>query len=156
MLPLNSRVRCQVDLPSELVAKASRRGNEFAWCPSDFPAVLSRAEELGLACLAGQFQFRAPEATCEMYWLSADPTDRLPGESWQAYLSRSISEVRVKFSSLLQSTDFGTEALRWPDVPELSGVGAQPEKYLCFVAYFVNERPAPNYSLKRTNQSLRD
>lgn len=128
-----------MELPGELIAKASRRGNEYAWAPSDFPAVLSRAEELGFACLGGQFQFRTPDATCEMYWLSADAAERRPGESWQTYVSRSSAEVLDHFSSLLKTTDFRAEAMSWPDVPELSGVSAQPEPHLCFVAYFVNK-----------------
>lgn len=134
-------------LSSELTEGASLRGNEYAWAPSAFPHVLKSAEALGLACLGGQFQFRTPDATCEMYWLNADATDRLVDEPWSAYVARSSAEVSSAFSALLQSTDFVAEAQCWPDVPELSGVGASPEQYLCFVAYFITERPAPQRAL---------
>ena len=139
-----------MELPSELTEGASLRGNEYAWVPDAFLGILARAEALGLACLGGQFQFRAPDATCEMYWLNADAADRLPAEPWDAYVARSTTEVRSAFTTLRQSTDFATEALRWSDVPELSGADASPEQYLCFVAYFIRERPAPNNSFKPT------
>jgi len=137
-------------IPSELTEGASLRGNEYAWAPDSFPRILARAEELGLACLGGQFQFRAPDATCEMYWLNADAADRLPDEPWGAYVARSSSEVRAAFTTLRQATDFTAEARRWSDVPQLSGADASPEQYLCFVAYFIPERPAPNNSFKPT------
>lgn len=126
-------------LPSELTEKASLRGNEYAWAPSDFLAVLERAEQLGFACLGGQFQFRFPHAIYEMYWLNADATDRLPDEPWISYVARSSAEVRSAFLMLLQSTDFVTEAQRWRDLSGLSATGVSPEAYLCFVAYFVAE-----------------
>ncbi len=132
-----------MELPSELTEEASLRGNEYAWTPSAFPHVLASAEAFGFACLGGQFQFRTPDATCEMYWLNADATDRLVDEPWSTFVARSCEEVSSAFSALLQSTDFLAEAQCWPDVPELSGAGASPEQYLCFVAYFIPERPAP-------------
>ena len=81
-----------------------------------------------------------------MYWLNADASDRLPDEPWDVYVARSSAEVRSAFTTLRQSTDFAAEALRWPDVLELSGADAVPEKYLCFVAYFIHERLASNHS----------
>lgn len=136
-----------MELPSELTEGASLRGNEYAWAPDAFPSILARAEALELACLGGQFQFRAPGATCEMYWLNADAADRLPNEPWADYVARSSAEVCSAFT-LRQSTDFVAEALRWSDIHELSGADASPEQYLCFVAYFIRERPAPNSGVK--------
>jgi len=137
-----------VNLPAELTEGASLRGNEYAWSPDDFPEVLAKAEGVGFACLGGQFQFRAPEATCEMYWLNADAGDRLPHEPWSAYVSRSSTEVRSAFDALIKSTDFAAEAQRWADVPELCSAETAPTKYLCFVSYFIAERPAPNNTLE--------
>jgi hypothetical protein len=85
-----------------------------------------------------------------MYWLNADAADRLADEPWSTYVTRSSAEVSSAFSTLLQSTDFQAEAKRWSDVTELSGATASPEQYLCFVAYFIAERPAPNNSFKPT------
>lgn len=129
-----------MELPRELTEGATLRGREYAWSPDTFPSVLARAESLGFACLGGQFQFRTPDSTCEMYWLNADAADRSPNEAWDAYVARSSAEVLSAFSMLHPSTDFRAEALRWPDIPQLSGSDATPEQYLCFVAYFVPER----------------
>jgi hypothetical protein len=137
-----------MQLPSNLTKEASLRGNEYAWPLEAFPAVLVQAKSLGLACLGGQFQFRTPDSICEMYWLNADSADRSSNEAWDSYVSRSCSEVLSAFTALASSTNFAAEASRWPGVPELSGVGATPERYLCFVAYFVEQSPAPNNSFK--------
>ena len=128
-----------MDLPSDLTANATLRDNEFSWRLDDFPNVLAKAKALGLGCLGGQFQFRVPDATCEMYWLNADSRDRSPGEAWLAFAPRSCDEVLERFAALA-TTDFVAETQRWPDVPALSGPGATPLDYLCFVAYFVQER----------------
>jgi hypothetical protein len=73
-----------------------------------------------------------------MYWLNADPSGKLPNETWHHYAARSCAEVLSAFTSIATSTDFRAEASRWSNVPELSGDIA-PGEYLCFVAYFVNE-----------------
>ena len=133
-----------MELPRELEETADLRGREYAWPPRDFPVVLSRAEALGLACLGGQFQFRLPDAVCEMYWLNADSADRAQHESWAAFVTRSCAEVLSTFTALVSSTDFLAEAKRWHDLPALSVPSAAPEQYICFVAYFVSENAEPN------------
>jgi len=138
-----------MEMPSDLMEKADLRGDEYAWPLPAFPAALAAAQTAGLACLGGQFQFRLPEATCEMYWLSVDPAGQLPDEPWPAFVTRSCAETAVAFQSLASSTDFRAEAMRWQSVPELSAAGAEPERHLYFVAYFVAE-PAPNNSSKPT------
>jgi hypothetical protein len=128
-----------VELPRELTEKATLRGNEFAWGVDDFPSVLNQARALGYSCLGGQFQFRPPGSTCEMYWLSADPDEREPNESLAAYAHRSCTLVLDRFRAVLTAADFLEEAKRWPDVAELSGPAATPLAHLCFVAYFQKE-----------------
>jgi hypothetical protein len=137
-----------VEIPSELTANAGLRGNEYAWDVDDFPAVLTKAKSLGYGCLGGQFQFRVPGVTCEMYWLNADPDERTSDESWPGFSARSCIQTLDRFKQLLSGTDFLAEASRWVDVPELSGAGADPLQYLCFVAYFIGERPVSNNSFK--------
>jgi hypothetical protein len=128
-----------MELPSDLMPDTRFIGNEYAWPIAIFPAALARAQQAGLACPGGQFQFRTPNSTCEMYWLNADSTDRAPDEHWDQYVIRSCNEVLAAFISLSTSTDFYAEASRWPAVLELLAAGAKPEQYLCFVAYFVND-----------------
>ncbi|HEY1141016.1 MAG TPA: hypothetical protein VGE88_12540, partial [Lysobacter sp.] len=69
-----------MELPHELTEGADLREREYAWSPHIFPDVLAKAESLGIACIGGQFQFRTPDSTCEMYWLNADAKDRAPNE----------------------------------------------------------------------------
>jgi hypothetical protein len=121
------------DLPSDVVESATLRGNEYGWSTISFPATLQRAEAHGYACLGGQFQFRLDDgSTCEMYWLSADSKERLPGESWADYSRRSCSEVKQNFQRLMSKTDFSKEASGWNLPPAVI-------ENLVFVAYFITE-----------------
>ena len=86
-------------LPAELVQDASLCGEEYGWEVARFPAALTVAERCGRACLGGQFQFRFDEGIYEMYWLSADPAERLAGEQWEEYVHRSCTEVAREFES---------------------------------------------------------
>ena len=104
-----------------------------------FPDGLAKAEALGYACLGGQFQFRMDDATCEMYWLSADSTERRPGEAWCAYGERSCAEVMQRFQERVREVDFKTEALGWPAVRQGIEQGLDPLSRLVFVGYFVTE-----------------
>jgi hypothetical protein len=116
-------------LPPDVVNGASLRGNEYGWRVSDFLGALSAAKSHGLACLGGQFQFRLPVGTYEMYWLNADSTDRHNGETWADYSGRSCSEVLDKFNDLVSKTDFAKEASNW-------GLLSSAVESLVFVAYF--------------------
>jgi hypothetical protein len=121
------------DLPSDVVEGATLRGNEYGWSTTSFLVALDRAEAHGYACLGGQFQFRLGDgSTCEMYWLSADSKERLPGEQWADYSRRSCSELKQNFQRLISETDFTKEASFW----NLSHAATEN---LVFVAYFVTE-----------------
>jgi hypothetical protein len=119
-------------LPPEVAEGASLRGNEYGWSISAFPKALANARSLGFGCLGGQFRFRSPNGTYEMYWLSADATDRRSGETWADYAQRSCSEVLNKFNDLLSKADFAKEAASW-------GLHAFAVGDLAFVAYFETE-----------------
>ena len=127
------------ELPSELVQGTSINGNEYGWPPALFPDAALRAESLGYACLGGQFQFRASVGTCEMYWLSADSTDRQPTEEWSAFCTRSRAEVLERFHQIVAETDFQREAVRWPVLRSEMERGIDLLETLVFVAYFVTE-----------------
>jgi hypothetical protein len=126
-------------LPAELVVGTSAEGNEYGWPPHLFPDAARRAESLGYACLGGQFQFRISAATCEMYWLAADSSERMPSESWLAYCGRSSAEVLEKFAKIVAETDFLAEARNWPVLKTQIEQGLDVSKALFFVAYFVTE-----------------
>jgi hypothetical protein len=142
------------ELPSELTVTADLRGNEYAWRPQDFPDTLSRAASLGLACLGGQFQFRVPDSTYEMYWREANSGERAEGEKWADYVIRSEREVREGFTRLLETVDFRRDAHDFDHLRQMIADEAfVPLKYLCFVAYFVDERDYKGLT-KRSSQPL--
>lgn len=123
-------------LPPHLLAQAVQSGSEFGWRSSDFPAVLRSAAAEGFACLGGQFQWVLSDGTCEPYWLNADARPKLPAESWAAYVRRAEAEVEEGFALLLRTTDFDTEAEKWPHLREKKEQGVPVNDYLVFVAYF--------------------
>lgn len=126
-------------LPPDIMEGATVRGHECGWSLSAFPNALARAKVRGYACLGGQFQFRLEDgSTCEMYWLNADSTERMDGESWTDYSRRSCSEVLHKFQHLISHTDFNKETSNWPDVR------IDPTNSLVFVAYFLTEAESAN------------
>jgi hypothetical protein len=124
-------------LPPEIAKGASLRGNEYGWPISAFPAAFAKARSLGFACLGGQFQFRSPGNTCEMYRLSANPTDRRDHEPWSAFSHRSCSEVVSQFKGLVSKTDFGKEPAHWK-------LDAGAVETLVFVAYFESQSTCGN------------
>jgi hypothetical protein len=126
-------------LPAELVEGTSVTGNEYGWPLHLFPDAARRAESLGYACLGGQFQFRIAAATCEMYWLAADSSEREPNESWRAYCERSRVEVLGKFAKIIAEIDFLAEARNWPTLTAEIERGLNIAKALFFVAYFVTD-----------------
>ena len=129
-------------LPEDMLATANRESNEEAWRLADFPAVLERALFYRLACIGGQFQFRGPIGTAEMYWLNADSTPRRQGEDWDSYVDRANSEVLSAFTQVVEQTDFRAEARQWKHITEAieRGTISDPMEHLYFVAYF-NRNP---------------
>ena len=107
-------------------------------CP-EVEGAVSAAEEVGLANLGGQAQYRLPNGTCELYWMNADSADRREGESWSDYVSRSASEVREAFRDLVAEADFAAEARRFAFLAERLDGGEDVLPHLCFVLYFAEE-----------------
>jgi hypothetical protein len=127
-------------LPEKLAAGASINGNEYGWPLSLFPEIATRAEAMGYACLGGQFQFRTPIGVCEMYWLSADSSDRRPEENWDSYCGRTREEVLEKFSNIVSETDFMRVAADWPVLKLEIERGIDILATLVFAADFVTEK----------------
>jgi hypothetical protein len=125
----------QMRLPAAVLAKASLRGYEHAWHPSDVPEAITAARECGLATVGGVAQFRIPAGTCELYWRSADARLRQPGEPWAGYVARSADEVLAAVQQL-PLAEMVSEGLQWPEVVALRDAGEDVSEYLCFVLYF--------------------
>ena len=126
-------------LPSSVLNRASLRGNEYGWPLAVVEEAVNAAAASGLANLGGQAQFRIPDGTCELYWLSLDSGERWPDEPWESYVVRSAAEVLVQFAALRERTDFIKEALLWPELAQLHATGVDLNQYLCFVLSFVTE-----------------
>jgi hypothetical protein len=126
----------KASLPQAFLSKASLRGREYAWPLDAVEDVITAAAQNAFACIGGQAQFRIPDGTCEMYWLSIERGKRLPEEAWENYVKRSSTETLSQFRALRQKTDFMKEALSWPDVAKLLARGDDLNQYLCFVLYF--------------------
>lgn len=126
-------------LPPEILLGATLRDNEYGWKLSAFPAALAAAERYGLACLGGQLQFRVDSSVAEAYWCNADPSERMPEESWRDYVRRSCKEVKDKFTELVRDLDVQRLIAEWPTLSTMLS-GRDPEAVLFFAAYFVTEQ----------------
>jgi len=126
-------------LPSAVTQQATSRGNEFAWSIPAFPEALTRARELGFACLGGQFQFHLDSGIYEPYWLYADSQDRQLDEAWPDYVQRSCSEVLEAFHQRIRLTDFIKLAQESTYFDPSQTNGLDLINTLVFVGYFVNE-----------------
>jgi hypothetical protein len=137
---MSQRAVAEERLPAEILALGSCRGNEWAWPVEHVPAAIAAARGLGLATLGGQIQFRCPEGTCELYWLSADSSPRLAGEPWADYVTRSADEVLAGFHRLPANVAaLDPEIRRWSVLAEQLRGCADPDRLLCFQLSFVEE-----------------
>ena len=126
-------------LPPSILAKATLRGNEYAWPFEWVEEAISVAVTLQLVTLGGQAQFRLPDGICEMYWLNADAPDRRLAEPWSEFVSRSALVVLRRFEETVASADYVAEAHQWPFLQEKIKDGVNTLDYLCFVLYFQAE-----------------
>jgi hypothetical protein len=119
-------------LPPELADGALLRDREYAWELSAFPTALRSAPSLGYACLGGQLWFLLPDNSLyEPFWLEANASDRVSGETWAEYSRRSCEEVLASFDNLVNGTDFDGESKKFGSL--------QPPFRTLFNAYFVTE-----------------
>lgn len=126
-------------LPAAILAKATLRGNEYAWPIDCVEEAIFAAQAAGLATLGGQIQFRIPEGTCEMYWHNADASDRRRCEPWSEFVRRSAQEVLAGFKDKIMAADFLAEARQWPVLREKIETEVNILDDLCFVLYFQTE-----------------
>lgn len=129
-----------LQLPAALLARADQRGNELAWDRATMPEVFRAASAAQLVVLGGQVQFRLADATCELYWEKFDPTERLPGEPWDSFVSRSELEAQRLLDRLPSDTDLIAEGIEHFDALEdQARAGIDLHSALCFVCYFASE-----------------
>jgi len=132
-------------LPEELTREADLRHGEYAWSINAFFAALALAPTLGFACLGGQFQLRPdPDTIYELFWLEANSSERLPGETWKSYSERSCTEVSKQFTWLVGGVDFEKEALKFKSIDPLLFSRSEKMEPPVFCAYFVEEKEFEN------------
>ena len=126
-------------LPETILNKAIKSGNEFGWRQPDFIETILTARRLKLGIVGGQVQYVFPDGTCELYWLTYDPTERQPGEAWTAYCNRTADEAIDKFKDLVTKTDFEEEALTsFEFLRDKKSKGINLEDYKTFIIYFTD------------------
>lgn len=129
-------------LPPEILQRATLRGNEYAWSLKDVPDVIAAARSCGLATLGGNIQFRIPEGTCDLYWLTVESSSRSEGEAWPTYVVRSAEEVLVQLERVQAHSDFTTEARNFEILAAKQASGENLNEFLCLVLYFNTELPS--------------
>jgi hypothetical protein len=125
-----------VFLPTELLACASRRGNEYAWRKRDLLAVAAAAEMGGLAAGGCQVQFRTPDGECALCWKSFYPREMKEEESWPQYVGRSWEETRQKWQELFDNEETVDEGRRIFRLIQETEDDLLPRDALWFVLYF--------------------
>jgi hypothetical protein len=125
-----------VFLPTELLACASKRGNEYAWRKRDLLAVAAAAEMEGLASGGWQVQFRTPDGECALSWKSFYPGEMKAEESWQQYVGRSWEETRQMWQELFENGAMIDEGRRIFRLIQETEDGLLPRDALWFVLYF--------------------
>jgi len=123
-------------LPKSILDKAIKSGNEVGWRQKDFLEVIEAAKQTHLAIIGGQVQYVFADGTCELYWLSYDPTGRQLNETWLTYCDRTAKECLDKFNTLIATTDIEKEALTFPFLSDKRRNGVDINECLIFILYF--------------------
>lgn len=131
-------MREELSLPPQILNEADIRGNEYAWKLSCIPLVAQAARDENLGILGGQVQVRFPDATCEFYWLNADPAPRKLGESWNTYVNRSYFEFIELYNKIILTADMNIEARHFDYLGKKIKDNLQIADYTFFVLYFIN------------------
>ncbi|MBO9703480.1 MAG: hypothetical protein J7604_24950 [Sporocytophaga sp.] len=123
-------------LPETILNKAIRSGNEFGWRQTDFIETIEAARKLKMGIVGGQVQYVFPDGTCELYWLSYDPSERQVGEDWIKYCNRTSDETIKKFKDLITKTDFDKETFTFDFLRDKKLKGVSIEDNKVFIIYF--------------------
>lgn len=137
-IPENERL-----LPRDLLSRASRRGNEFAWPIAEIPNVIDVAEKCGLVNLGGQLQFRIPDAgTCECHWILVCTYYSVPKElPYNERVEKTAIAARHYFEKILEEDDFIAEGKKGfeKELDEYENSGGNLEDAICFVWYVTDK-----------------
>jgi hypothetical protein len=127
----------ELRLPKTLIDIAIKSSNEYGWRKNDVLDVIEAAKNVPMGTVGGQVQYVLPDATCELYWLSYDSSDRKANEDWLAYCDRSAFECSEKFKQLL-SVEIQSDAINsFPGTLTNNGKAIDNlNDYQIFILYF--------------------
>jgi hypothetical protein len=124
-------------LPTEILERGSRAGNEYAWRLQDIPDVIAAARAANLISTGGQLQFRLPDGgTCECYWVDVDTYKSVDKAlPWDERVSRTAEVALADFDALQERFDFIAEGRVGfaPHLDALVAQGRDPADSMCFV-----------------------
>ena len=126
-------------LPKPLRERCIRCGNETGWRKGDVVEVIKSAGDAHMATLGGQIQYRFPDATCELYWLSYEPGSRRAQEDWKTFCHRSATESIEKFRALPGPAEIREEAKAFPYLRNKLAQGVDIDQYQVHIIYLVDE-----------------
>jgi hypothetical protein len=133
-------------LPQQLLVRASIRGQEYAWSPSDIPEVIEAARKAGFVNVGGQLQFRIPDGgTCECYWVDVDTYKSVPTDlAWAERVAKTADSALAEFMRLSAAYDFLQEGRKSFDghLQKLVERGVDPRETICFVWYVLDQEEA--------------
>jgi hypothetical protein len=133
-------------LPSDILERASRRGNEYAWRLRVIPDVIVAARGANLVSVGGQLQFRLPDGgTCECYWVQVDTYKSVDKALlWGERVSRTAEVALADFDALQKRFDFIAEGRVGfaSHLDALVAQGLDPIDSMCFVWYVLSEADA--------------
>ncbi len=131
------------ELPSDILNRGSRVGNEYAWRIQDIPDVIAAARSANLISIGGQLQFRLPDGgTCECYWVDVNTYKSVDEElPWAERVSRTAEVALADFDALKKRFNFVAEG-RVSFASYLDALVAQgrdPVDSMCFVWSVLSE-----------------
>jgi hypothetical protein len=126
-------------LPADILARASPRGEEYAWAFADIPAVIEAGRRADLVNLGGQLQFRLPDgATCECYWIEVVSNRAAPASlRWAERVARAAEAALILFQGLPAPADLIADGRRhFAALEDFAAAGGDLTAAMVFVWYF--------------------
>ena len=118
-------------LPAEILERADYRSSEFAWRPSDIPAVVEAARAANLLNLGGDLQIRAPSGKWgEPIGVSVDTDSVTDDLSWAVRVDETAKVALANFEALQKECDF--EAIAREAFPTLLEEVDDPNEVIFF------------------------
>jgi hypothetical protein len=131
-------------LPDHVTARATLRGNEYAWSVSDIPTIIEAAKAANLINIGGQLQFRIPGGgTCECYWVEVDTYKDVSTDlPWAERVCATAAAALSQFQNVCNQYDFVAEGRSafGAHLNDFEAQGGDISEALCFVWYVKSQK----------------